>query len=75
MTTDTPLTRYSATNGALVSSFVTAELHLYGAMIVKLALGSFPHLLVATWASTWPPRAVTVKGGRQGFAGSGEPSL
>ncbi|TPL99510.1 hypothetical protein FJ943_13675 [Mesorhizobium sp. B2-3-10] len=27
MTTDTPLTRYSATNGALVSGFVTAELH------------------------------------------------
>lgn len=25
--TDTPLTRYSATNGALVSGFVTAELH------------------------------------------------
>ncbi|ANN60837.1 hypothetical protein EFV37_32535 [Mesorhizobium loti] len=46
MTTDTPLTRYSATNGALASGFVTAELHLYGAMIVKLAPGSFPHLLV-----------------------------
>ncbi|RJT28643.1 hypothetical protein D3227_33940 [Mesorhizobium waimense] len=27
MTTDTPLTRYSATNGALASGFVTAELH------------------------------------------------
>ncbi|MER9191608.1 hypothetical protein NKI26_32835, partial [Mesorhizobium australicum] len=27
MTTDTPLTRYSATNGALASRFVTAELH------------------------------------------------
>jgi hypothetical protein len=27
MTTDTPLTRYSATNGALASGFATAELH------------------------------------------------
>ncbi|MER9070800.1 hypothetical protein NKH84_30450 [Mesorhizobium sp. M0902] len=27
MTTDTPLTRYSATNDALASGFVTAELH------------------------------------------------
>ncbi|AZO32259.1 hypothetical protein EJ071_36165 [Mesorhizobium sp. M1B.F.Ca.ET.045.04.1.1] len=27
MTTDTPLTRYSATNGALASDFVTPELH------------------------------------------------
>lgn len=27
MTTDTPLTRYSATNGALASGFVTPELH------------------------------------------------
>ncbi|WP_352955076.1 hypothetical protein [Mesorhizobium sp. M1322] len=27
MTTDTPLTRYSATNGALASGFVAAELH------------------------------------------------
>ncbi|BCG83302.1 hypothetical protein [Mesorhizobium sp. 113-3-3] len=27
MTTDTPLTRYSATNGALASGFITAELH------------------------------------------------
>lgn len=27
MTIDTPLTRYSATNGALASGFVTPELH------------------------------------------------
>lgn len=27
MTTDKPLTRYSATNGALASGFITAELH------------------------------------------------
>ncbi|MER8855931.1 hypothetical protein NKH94_30985, partial [Mesorhizobium australicum] len=27
MTTHTPLARYSATNGALVSGFATAELH------------------------------------------------
>lgn len=27
MTTDTPLARYSATNGALASGFATAELH------------------------------------------------
>ncbi|MDX8462375.1 hypothetical protein [Mesorhizobium humile] len=27
MTTDTPLTRYRVTNGALASGFVTAELH------------------------------------------------
>ncbi|WP_352850555.1 hypothetical protein [Mesorhizobium sp. M0437] len=27
MTTDTPLTGYSATNGALASRFVTVELH------------------------------------------------
>ena len=27
MTTDTPLTRYGATNGALASGFATAELH------------------------------------------------
>ncbi|MDX8522406.1 hypothetical protein [Mesorhizobium dulcispinae] len=27
MTTDTPLTRYSATNGALASGFITAKLH------------------------------------------------
>ncbi len=27
MTTHTPLTRYSATNGALASGFIIAELH------------------------------------------------
>ncbi|WP_287365130.1 hypothetical protein, partial [Mesorhizobium sp.] len=46
--------------------------HLYGAMIVKLDLASFPHLLVRptgdhllvpTLTSNWPPRAVTVKDG------------
>ncbi|RWM05900.1 MAG: hypothetical protein EOR72_32480 [Mesorhizobium sp.] len=72
MTTATPLVRYGAVEGALASGFATAELHLYGAMIVKLAPGSFPHLLVrpigdpsprADLASNWPPRAVTVKGG------------
>jgi hypothetical protein len=45
---------------------------LYGVMIVKPDPGSFPHLLVRpigdhllvpTWPSRWPPRAVTVKDG------------
>ncbi|MER8741376.1 hypothetical protein NKH61_34935, partial [Mesorhizobium sp. M1005] len=51
MTTAKPLARYSAIEGALASGFATAELHLYGAMIVKLAPGSFPHLLVRRLAT------------------------
>jgi hypothetical protein len=60
-----PLARYGAVEGALASGGGTAELHLYGAMIVKLDPGSFPHLLVRpvgdhllvpTRLRTGPPR-------------------
>ncbi|TJV69741.1 MAG: hypothetical protein E5Y18_00150 [Mesorhizobium sp.] len=73
-TAATPLARYGAVEGALASGFADAELHLYGAMIVKPALASFrPSPGSADWRpsprpdlpSCWLPRAVTVKAGPQ----------
>ncbi|MFK0692604.1 hypothetical protein ACFX5Q_31195 [Mesorhizobium sp. IMUNJ 23033] len=52
MTTDTPLTRYSAVEGALASVFVTAELHLYGSILVRFLISLFGQL--ATISSSRP---------------------
>ncbi|RRI06391.1 hypothetical protein EH240_03720 [Mesorhizobium tamadayense] len=64
MTTDTPLTRYSATNGALASGFVTAELHhLMGhdPEISRTPLSATGREPISTWSivSSWTgPRTV-----------------
>lgn len=64
-----PLAGFSAVEGALASGFVTAELHLYGAMIVKRAPGPFLISLFDCWRpsprpdlpSRRPPGVVIVK--------------
>ena len=73
---DYELTSSSSREGRLPPAGGTGVVPVYrGAMFVKFDPGSFPyllvrpigdHLLVPTWVSRWPPRAVIVKGGPTG---------